>query len=50
LGKKYANYRTKFSIVKYEAEEQKIPKMSLWRKLEGKEKGIYLLIMKIILI
>jgi len=35
LGKKYANYRTKFSIVKYEAEEQKIPKMSLWRKLEG---------------
>ncbi|ORX59209.1 hypothetical protein BCR36DRAFT_408723 [Piromyces finnis] len=35
LGKKYANYRTKFSIVKYEAEDQKIPKMSLWRNLEG---------------
>jgi len=35
IGRKYANYRTKFSVVKYEAEEQKIPKMSLWRKLEG---------------
>jgi len=35
LGKKYVNSRTEFSVVKYEAEEQKIPKMSLWRKLEG---------------
>jgi hypothetical protein len=35
IGKKYANYRTKFSVVKYESEDQKIPKMSLWRKLEA---------------
>jgi len=35
LGKRYANYRTKFSVVKFEAEEQRIPKMSIWRKLEA---------------
>jgi len=33
LGKKYANYRTKFSIVKYEAEEQKNSKDVLMEKI-----------------